>query len=56
MCLREGSHPTVGTYSKRGRGLAELTTSTAFFTYSETCCIMTSVMVDIKFLRASTVT
>jgi len=46
----------VGTYSKRGRGRAFLAASTAFFTCSEMCYIMVSVMVDMRFLSASTVT
>ncbi|KAJ8434125.1 hypothetical protein Cgig2_024243 [Carnegiea gigantea] len=45
----------VGICSKWGRGLAKLAASTAFFTCSDTCRVMASVRVDMKFLRASTV-
>jgi len=51
-----GGLASPGTYSKRGRGLAKLAASIAFFICSDTCYIMASVMVDMKFLRVSTVT
>jgi len=41
---------------KMGRGFTEVAASTAFLTCSKTCCIMLSVVVDMKFLSASTMT